>query len=69
MSRHWSSTYKLSVEPSELLLERLLDTIVMNQNFSTLRTPDSLEALAEVRDMDTLAVRSQRQLSTRMMKV
>ncbi len=42
----------------ELVLERLLDTIVMNQKYSTLRTEVSLEVLEEVRDMDMLPAQS-----------
>ncbi len=53
----WYSTYKLSVEYSELLLGRLLDIIAMSQNSLTLRIEDSLAALDEVRAMDTLAGR------------
>ncbi len=38
----------------EVLLKQLVDTIVMNQDYSTLRIPDSLEVLEWVRDMDML---------------
>ncbi len=51
-------TSKQSVEYLETLVELLLDTIVMNRSYSTLRTLDSLEVLGEVRDMDTLAEQS-----------
>ncbi len=48
-------TSKPSQEYLALLLSRLLDTIVMNRNYSDLRIEVSLEVLAEVRDMDMLA--------------
>ncbi len=54
MRDRWFSTYKLSEESSEWLVERLLDIINMNQDSLTVRTQDSLEALEEVRAMDTL---------------
>ncbi len=47
--------YKPSENYLERLLGLLLDTIVMNRNYSILRIEDSLEVLDEVRDMDTLA--------------
>ncbi len=42
----------------ELVLGLLLDTIVMNRKFSTLRTEVSLEVLEEVRGMDILVAQS-----------
>ncbi len=58
LTRHWSSTYKLSVQSSERLVESLLDIINMNPSSSTQRIKDSLEALDEVRDMGILAEQS-----------
>ncbi len=48
-------TSKPSEKYLEMLLGLLLDTIVMNRNYSTLRIEDSLVVLGEVRAMDTLA--------------
>lgn len=54
---NWSSVQLQ--ESDKLLLDRLLDIIGMSQNYLTPHIEDSLEALEEVRDMDTLAVQSQ----------
>ncbi len=64
-TRHWYSTYKLSVESSEQLVEQLLDIINMSQNSSTLRIKDSIQQLEEVRDMDGLREQSQEHSLTR----
>ncbi len=46
--------HKSQVRYLEQLLRLLVDTIVMNRSYSTLRIEESLEVLAEVRDMDML---------------
>ncbi len=51
-------SHKASTELLLRLLEQLLDTIVMNRNYSIERTAECLEVLAEVRDMDMLQDRS-----------
>ncbi len=46
------SSPRVSTESLVQLLELLLDTIVMNRNYSQERTAECLEVLQEVRDMD-----------------
>jgi len=56
LNNSWSSV-QLS-KSDESLVERLLDIINMNPNYLIIHTEDSLEVLAEVRDMDMLVVQS-----------